>query len=201
MRSWTWRTTAARTSGSVSGSTPWPRLKTWPGRPGARRRATSRTSALERPPAARRAGPGRGCPAARSRPPTRGTRVGERAAGSRRRRRRRRPRPSAAAARRCRRRSGSAARRGRPATPRRAAECGMHVARGSRRATARPTHESKSWTARRAGLDLHLQERRRDVGEPWRISASQSVRVAVHQRLGVLVVLATGRPRRGRTRG
>ena len=58
-----------RSAGSVSGSTPWPRLKMWPGRPPARledRRAPPRASART----ARAGAPGRGCPArpGRSRP-------------------------------------------------------------------------------------------------------------------------------------
>ena len=108
------------TSGSVSGSTPWPRLNTWPGAWRRRRGcgAPRPRSTLGR----RTARPGRGCPApaARRAAGGRGQRhapvdaddVGARLAPSRR------------AARRCRRRSGCAARRRRrrPASTR--VECG-----------------------------------------------------------------------------
>ena len=51
--SWTWSTTARTASTGVPGRMPWPRLKTWPGRPPARR-STSSTRARSRSRGAKR---------------------------------------------------------------------------------------------------------------------------------------------------
>ena len=63
-------TTSVITPGSVAGSTPWPRLNTWPAAPASTaRRPSSTTARTAAPPPAspRAAPPGRGCPAARCR--------------------------------------------------------------------------------------------------------------------------------------
>ena len=96
-------------STGVCGSTPWPRLKMWPGRPAARSQHVLAPGGGSRRgrPAAR---PGRDCLArpGRGRPLARRRRA---RSASRRRSRRRRPRPPAATAPDCRWRSGSPARR------------------------------------------------------------------------------------------
>ena len=180
-------TARVRTVGSVSGSTPWPRLNTCPGaaRPSASTRRTSASttgqsassSAGSRLPAPR--GPAR--PGRRPRPA---------APASPPRPRRRRP-AHRQAARRCRRRSAPSARPGRPARrapPRCAtAEPGV-VPRDSAPAQSRTADRG------RAGLDLPAGTRPR-----WRQRGQQrrpQVRRAVHERPGARV-LATGRPRPG----
>ena len=115
-------------AGSVSGSTPWPRLKMWPGRP-ALRRSTSRARSA-RPPATARGTPrGRGCPAR----PCRGRAAGRASSSGTRQSTPTTSAPASAmqrrAARRCRRRSGCGARRGRP---RRRTPWRWRAARGAR---------------------------------------------------------------------
>src|SRR3954447_8327931 len=56
VRSWTSSTRRRKTAGSVSGTTPWPRLKMWPGRPPAR------ASTSSAPAATRSQGPSRAAP-------------------------------------------------------------------------------------------------------------------------------------------
>ena len=185
-------TTRASTSGSVSGSTPWPRLNTCPGSP----RAAVEHRADLRPRRAARGASSDGRVEvalqrdARSDPARRPRRA---APGSRRRPRRRRPRPSAPSS------SpvptpkwirGTAARSAAAAPPRPAPRPSAAArTRGSPPATARrPTSRTaapRSTPARpaRAGTSPAIR------GQPVEQVVPQ-LRVAVHQRLGALVVAA-----------
>ena len=168
-------------AGSVSGRTPWPRLKTWPvpvpsAAPGehvARGRLDHRPRrqaqrgievALQRVVRARRAGaPRRGGPASRRRP------------------RRSPPSPSARAARRCRRRRGSSARRGRRRPPSTARVAGR-AKRAYSAGESEPAQLSKSCTAWAPASIWARSEATAMDDQPVRQLLPQC-RVAVHERL------------------
>ena len=157
-RSWTRSTRRRRSSGSVAGRTPWPRLKTWPGRPAAsvedpaaparRRRRTGRGGAT-----------GRGCPGRRG--PADAARQPS-ASAIRQSRPMTSPPASAmqlAAARRCRCRSGSPGRRGRRARSNSRRMCGCdrplvveraEARRPTSRRAGRPAAPAATWARRYA---------------------------------------------------
>ena len=147
------------------------------------------------PRSGRRRGSGRGCPAPHGRPPS-GSRP-RAAYASRRRRRRRRRRPSARAGCRCRPRSGSAVRRARR-PPRARARSGASPTPGSRPGSARrPTSRTAGSRTRRP----RPAPRRYAAEMPGDLAHQRVPHVgrAEHHRLGLRVLLATGRPRRGTT--
>ena len=143
----------SRTPGSVSGSTPWPRLKMWPGVAAGPGQHVAGLGLDHRP-----TGPGtwrgRGCPGRPGRGrPAAGPRRGGPASPPRRRRPRRRPcrraaRPVPTPKRMRRHRAMAAAS---PATT--APGGGQHVAR-TRPGTSDPAQLSKSWTAAAPAVDL-----------------------------------------------
>ena len=182
------RRAGASASGGVSGSTPWPRLKTWPSRPPARR--GRRAPCARRPPTARRARRGRGCPGSARCVADRGPRPRRAAPASR----RRATSPPARAI------SPSSSPVPTPKWIDRHVEVGEPVEQpptcaaargaGSRRGSSAPTHESKTCSAcapastwaRRCGHDD--RDERAHQGVPRDGSPSISAFVRAWSRLG-----------------